>query len=132
MQRYNLLATLMLVGLLALGCEKKDESAPAGPGGTTAGEKLPGRDSVAGAADQAKDAAAGAVDTAKAAGASAVEEATKMVEQVKTYINEKNFAQAEAVLAKLDGMKATLPESVQKMIADTRSMLDKAKAVLPK
>jgi hypothetical protein len=130
--RLTTIAALILSGLTFVGCEKKEDAASSTPGGSTAGEKLPGRDTVSDVTEKAKDAAAGATEKAKEVGNAAVEQATKMVDQVKQYIKDNKLTDAEAVLGKLEGMKASLPQPVHNMIAECKTMLDKAKAALPK
>jgi len=130
--RLTTILAFVLTGVLAIGCEKKEDAAPGGAASSTAGEKLPGRDTVSDMTEKAKDAAAGATDKAKEIGNAAVEQATKMVDQVKQYIKDNKLTDAEAIMTKLEGMKSSLPQPVQNAIAECKTMLDKAKAALPK
>jgi hypothetical protein len=140
--RAFLVASLLVSGLILIGCDKSDSTSstpetPATPSGErTASDRAAGaidsaQKEVAGATDAAKKEAAGAVEGAKAAGNEAVSaiqgEAQKLLDQATQYIKENKFDLAEQALTKLEGMKAQLPETMQKSIAQARSALDTAK-----
>jgi vacuolar-type H+-ATPase subunit H len=140
--RPSLFATLLVSGLILVGCEKSDSTsstpaqpAPSGAERTASDRTAAGMDSaqkeVAGATDAAKQQAAGAVEGAKAAGdqaTSAIQgEGQKLLDQAMQYIKENKFELADQTLVKLEGMKAQLPETMQKSIAQARTALDTAK-----
>ena len=54
-------------------------------------------------------------------------EAQKLLDQAMQYIKENKFELADQALVKLEGMKAQLPETMQKSIAQARTALDTAK-----
>ena len=117
----------LFVGFFAVagflvGCEK-EETKPAAETPSVSHEGPPAEPE-----QKVGNALSGAADKAKEMGSSAATEATKMIDQVKTYIQEKKFTDADAVMDKLEAMRAQVPESVQKMIDNCKEMLDKAKA----
>lgn len=139
--RTPLIPLLIMSGLILAGCDNADStsSSPAQPAPAeerTASERAAGavdaaQKEMAGATESAKQEAAGAVEGAKAAGDQAVStiqgEAQKLLDQATQYIKENKFELAEQTLVKLEGMKAQLPETMQKSIAQARSALDTAK-----
>ena len=56
-----------------------------------------------------------------------VADARTKLAQVKELISEKNFNQAETVLAQVEAMKDKLPADVQTIVTQTRAALDTAK-----
>ena len=136
--RAHFICGLIVAGMLGFGCDQSDSTTatpPAAPN-TAAGERAAGavdaagRD-AAGTADAAKKEAAGAIEGAKTAGAEATSaiqgEGQKLLDQALQYIKENKLDLAEQTLVKLEGMKAQLPETMQKGIAQARSALDTAK-----
>ena len=140
--RPSLIATLLVSGLILVGCEKSDSTsstpaqpAPSGAERTasdrTAGAMDSAQKEVAGATDAAKQQAAGAVEGAKAAGdqaTSAIQgEGQKLLDQAMQYIKENKLDLAEKALAQLDGMKAQLPAEWAPRIEQARTALNTAK-----
>ncbi len=137
--RAHLIIGLILAGIIGVGCDQADSTsvtpAPAGAGDATApagGATDAATKDAAGTADAAKKQAAGAIEGAKAAGdqaTSAIQgDAQKLLDQALQYIKENNLDLAEQTLVKLEGMKAQLPETMQKGIAQARGALDTAKS----
>ena len=129
MRMTTIIGGLILMGLLGYGCDQQDETTVApGAAETTAGETGAGIDAASAAA---KEQAAGAVEGAKEAGQEAVStiegDAQKLLDQAMQYIKHNKFELADQTLTKLERMKAQLPETMQKSIANARSALDTAK-----
>ena len=134
--RSHLIGGLIVAAALGFGCDQSDSTSSTPPQNTTAGERAAEAATAAqkdatGVVEGAKKEAAGAVEETKAAGSEAVSaiqgEGQKLLDQAMQYIKENKFDLAEQTLVKLEGMKAQLPETMQKGIAQARSALDTAK-----
>jgi hypothetical protein len=133
-----LVGGLILGGLSLVGCEKEDATTatPPAPQESPAAQPAGGAldkaaQDAAGTLTDAKKQAAGAVESAKEAGAEATStiqnEAQKLLDQATQYIKENKFELADQTIAKLEGMKAQLPQTMQDAIGKARSALDTAK-----
>jgi small-conductance mechanosensitive channel len=158
MSKSQLVWSLALGAALLVGCEKEETktptppAAPAQPQATGTGV-VPGQEEMKKAAgnaadtaekaageasktagDTAKaadDAAKGAADAAKATATDSdmAKEAQTLLDQVKTYIGEKKFDDADAALKKLEGMADKLPATISGQLPALRKSLDAAKAL---
>jgi hypothetical protein len=124
---------LVLGGVMIAGCDSKSDApaTPASTGGTTAAPAVD-TSKVGAAADQAKqgatDAATKAKDAATDTTASAQTQATALMTQVEDYIKQNKLSDADTALTKLEGMKSSLPQSMQDAVAGLRKQLDLLKA----
>ena len=119
---------ILISATVLVGC-KKEEATPTTPPGNVGG--TPSKPSMIDQAkNQAADVARGAAaDASKTADASAdlTKDAAKKLDDIKQYIADKKFDQADAALKTLEGMKDKLPQAVQDQLGNVRSLLDKAK-----
>jgi vacuolar-type H+-ATPase subunit H len=132
----SLVSSLLLSGALVVGCDKKDETAapattpPAGNAVTNAVSNA--TDGVSNAAKSAENSAsnavAGAKDQASSAAASATDTAKAKLAQVTEYIGQKKFDLADSALKEVEGMKSSLPQTMQDEVTSLRTQLDAAKA----
>jgi hypothetical protein len=157
MSKSQLLWSLALGSALLVGCEKEETKTPTPPATPPAQPQasgtgvVPGTDEMKKGADAATntaktaadnasktagdtakaadDAAKGAADAAKATAADSAmaKEAETLLEQVKTYIKEKKFDDADAALKKVEGMKDQLPANISSQLPTIRQSLDAAK-----
>ena len=138
--RYSLIC-LSILGLFAIGCEKK-QAAPAtapAPAPKVEAPAVPAARPEAPAArtDVPSAPATPAIpDTAKPAEAQpaaattgpATADAQSKLDQVMQYIKDKKYDLAEKLLAELDAQKASLPTSIQDQISTAQTALKTAKA----
>lgn len=115
---------LVVAGVLFIGCEKQD-SAPAVKDAAKAAQ-----DAGAAAVEAGKDVAGAAAAKAGEAATAIADQAQKLLDQVQTYVKDKKWTDAEAVIAKLEGLKAQLPAEWAAKIDDAKKMLATAKSAV--
>jgi hypothetical protein len=159
MSKIILIGWVLLSGVLIAGCGKSDQAAaPRAAPANSGMPAIPGVDSskINAAVDQAKQTGAAVVDKSKQvgaevadkaqeAGAQAVDktkqvagdatgtaqsEGQKLMAQVTDYIKQNKLDDANTALTKLEGMKSSLPQSMQDGITSLRDQLTKAKAAM--
>lgn len=149
-----ILMSIAIGGAVMIGCDEGPNSKPPTPAaGTESGSSaLPKVDTAAiadkaaevkddvkagaetamsetaAAAEKAKTEGAAAVESAKETADSAtdaiVQQAQTTFDQVKNYVNEKKFTDADALLKKLEGVQDKLPESIKAQIPKLRQAID--------
>lgn len=120
MLRTGCLACLVLLGIWFIGCE--------GEQGKPGMEKA--REAVGNApASEAKPAAKAEKPAAGEAQAQSTAEANSLLDQASSAIKDGKLDQAQQAVDKLQSMKSSLPEAMQKKIDAVTQSLDKAKAV---
>jgi hypothetical protein len=118
-----------------IGCEKQDD-APAVPPPTTpvpsptvsmdrAATDL--QNAASNASNAAANAGTGALNAAKEAGAELGAQAQRLYDQAETYIKEKKWNDADAVVKQLEALKAKLPAEWQARVENVRQSLDNAR-----
>jgi hypothetical protein len=131
----------MLTAVILTGCGRSEPTPPAVPQPSatpTAAEKAmpttpqPAQEPTAAVApaqsmEPAKTAADATAD-AKTATEDATAQATTLLEQVMQYIKDNKLDLAETALTKLDGMKGSLPTSLQEKITAAHTALQAKKA----
>lgn len=129
MKTTAILASAVIAMGIFVGCDTKTE--------TPVADKAPSKDAVQSQVDKAvaplagtaTDMAAKATDTTKAAVADATAEATKLLDQVKAYVKDNKWELADTTLAKLEGMKASLPATITDQLPNLRKAIDAGKAM---
>ncbi len=136
------LAALPLGGLV--GCDKS-EPTPDTPAGArkqmddakSSGEDVKDKmqntventkDAATDSADKAKEMAADAKDKTGGMTNMAADQATKMLGQVQTAIDNKKYDMADSTLKKVEGMSSSMPEALKSQISNLRQQLDTAMA----
>ena len=115
--RKSTLAVVILASLM-IGCEKKEEAAPATPAAPAPRVEAP-------ATPTAADAKNAAQTSTTSPAASAAEE---KLAQVTQYIKDKKYDLADKLLKELEDNKTSLPQSVQDQLGTARTSLTAAKA----
>jgi len=141
MSRRWIAASMILGGMLIVGCEKKSETpsstaTPATP--STPAPATPAMPAAPSADAAAKDATAAAKDATAAANATTAPaaaaatantaEAQKLLDQAVQYIKDNKLDLADKTLTQLEGMKASLPPEYASKIDAARKSLTAAKA----
>lgn len=106
----------------------KTEDAAAKTESTAAKTEEAVKTEAASATDAAKTDATAAADGAKTAATDATAKAKSLLEKVIQLIKDKKWDEASTNLKELDSLKASVPESLQKQIADAHTSFDAAKA----
>jgi uncharacterized protein YqeY len=133
------LASCVLAGLLAVGCDSKSNDTtkttppPATPPAQSTGNAVSdgvknATGSLNNAANNAQTAATDAANNAGASGTAALDTAKQKLTQVADYINQKKYDLADSTLKEVEGMKASLPQPLQDQVANLRTQLDGLKA----
>jgi len=118
MYRTACLACLALVGIWLVGCEGEQGTAGIGKATEAAGKATdPGAKPAATAEKQAAGEAQG----------QATKEANSLLDQANSAINDGKLDQAQEAINKLQGMKSSLPEAMQKKIDAAAQSLEKPK-----
>jgi len=124
----SVLMTILIAGLCA-GCgEKQDDKAGDGCGEIEKGIDK-GMDDVKKDAEKGMDDAKKGVEDANDATGDMVEKAKTMLADAMKAITDGKSEEAKGLLGKLDAMKASLPEDLQKQIADAWKALKAKDAV---
>lgn len=119
MYRISCVACFALVGIWLVGCE--DEH---GAAGIERAKEAVGQ----APAPEAKPAAKAEKPAASEAPAQTTDEAKSLLDQANSAIQDGKLDQAQAAVDKLQGMKSSLPEAMQKKVDALTQSLDKAKA----
>lgn len=123
----------IVLGLaLAVGCEKEKETVPptktpSSPT-TPATPATPTTPRTTTMPSGMKDMTDMAPATASAAVSDAQAQAQKLLAQATQYIKDNKLTDADTVLTKLEGMKAQLPQAMQKQVDNLRQMYNTAKS----
>jgi len=115
----TMILAIVIACLVVGGCSKKEEPAPTPSETPAEAPKTPPAEKPSvpeKVVDEIQETSATAVETAKETAEDVVAEAKKLLEQATNYLKENNLDAVEPLLAKLDELKASLPESVQKQI----------------
>jgi hypothetical protein len=119
MYRIGCLACLVLLGIWLIGCEGEQ-----GTAGIDKASEAVGKSSGTGA----KPSATAEKQAAGEVHGQATKEANSLLDQANSAIKDGKLDQAQEAINKLQGMKGSLPESMQKKIDAAAQSLEKAKA----
>jgi hypothetical protein len=122
------IALLALAGLTTVACDKNDSSSsnPATPPANATGNAA--GNAATNAGNAAQNAVNNAQNQATAAASSATDTAKQKLAQVADYIGQKKYDLADSTLKEVEGVKSSLPQSLQDQVAALRTQLDTAKA----
>jgi ElaB/YqjD/DUF883 family membrane-anchored ribosome-binding protein len=146
MRATTYLAAVTICAAAVIGCDTKEEpktpvSPPPQPSmteqtksmtdaaGSTASDAAAKANEMAGtASDKAGAMATDAKNAAADASASMTDQVKTLIDQGMTYVKENKLNDADAVMAKLDGMKDQIPESLKGSYEQLKKAVDAAKA----
>ncbi len=111
MRSHLFLIVLSMTGLLLAGCENNE------------GLSMPGK-----AKDSGEKSAAASAEKTVAASDETIQKAQTMMDETSAAIQDNKLTKAEDLLGKLEGMKSSLPESMQDQIASLQKSYDTAKS----
>ena len=116
---YRTFALGMTLAAALIGCDPADDTTP-----DTGRQTTPAASPEAQALEQAREVTGQAEQRAGEAAEATTAEAQKLLEQATQYINENKWDLAEKTIAQLDGMKASLPESLRTQVDNARKLLE--------
>jgi uncharacterized protein YqeY len=139
MRKELFLASCVLAGVFAVGCDSKsNDTTTTTPPATPAAPQPAGNavsdgvknatGAVSNAANNAQTAANNAVNTANGQATAALDTAKQKLTQVADYIGQKKYDLADSTLKEVEGIKSSLPQALQDQVSALRTQLDGLKA----